>query len=195
MDLNSYSPEQVSAFWAGVTAIAALITGVIAVVTLLAIRQDSRDRTRPVIVADLLPELFTPSTSELVVQNVGQSVAKEIRVTFEPAITEEMGELVAYVARRYSRVIPTMGPGRRLSNIYAHMKPGTGLADEDVPHHLVVDISYKDAHGYAYRDRYGLTLDTLLGETNSNPSNTDEAGMRRRLVRALEETARGVNRF
>ena len=87
-----------------------------------------------------------------------------------------------------------MGPGRRLSNIYSRWR-GSGSDDltEPVPLDLKVSITYEDAHGRQYADDYELSLSTLRNETTSNPSNTDEAGMRRRKVNALEAIARGVH--
>ena len=72
-------------------------------------------RLRPIINAELLPVLLSRASSELVIQNVGLSVAKRIRVTFEPAITEDLGDIAAFLARRYSHTIPTMGPGRMIA--------------------------------------------------------------------------------
>jgi len=37
-----------------------------------------------------------------------------------------------------------------------------------------------------------LTSQTLMNETTTSPSNTDEKGIQRRLVQALEAIARGV---
>lgn len=68
----------------------------------------------------------------------------------------------------------------------------TAAFDEDVPLEVAVTISYEHSHGRKYRDMYQLTSQTLMNETTTSPSNTDEAGMQRRLVQALEAIARGV---
>jgi hypothetical protein len=192
---DNFSPDQLSAFWAGVTGVSAVITGAVAIISLRALRQDSRDRTRPVVVADLLPVVLSRTVSELVIENVGPSVAKKVRVTFEPPITEDVGTGTAFLVRRYSHIIPTMGPGRRLTNTYAiWVGDGSDNLLENVPKDVVVRISYQDAHGRNYSDDYELSLRTLRNQTSSEPSNTDSEGMRRRWVRALEEIARGVSR-
>jgi hypothetical protein len=194
MTLDSYTPAQISAFWAGVTGITAVGTGIVAVVSLLSLRRDSRDRSRPVLSAELLPLTLSQGTCELVVQNVGRSVAKNIRLTFEPPITEDMGIIAGYLARRYSHVIPTMGPGRRLTNIYGNWRgDGSDELDESIPKEVTAIFMYQDSHERAYEDRYDLTVQTLRNQTSSFPSSTDEKGMRKREVRALEAIARGVN--
>lgn len=191
--LSNFSPEQINAFWAGVTAVAAVVTGGVAIATLAALRRDSTDRTRPVVSAELLPVVLSHGTSELVIQNVGQSVAKNVNVTFDPPLSRDMGQMTAFLVNRYEKKIPTMGPKRRLSNVYSHWRgDGSHETAEPVPYAFTVKIAYQDSRGRNYEDSYDLTLDALRNETTSSPSNTDEAGMRRRLVNAVEEIARGV---
>lgn len=122
-------------------------------------------------------------------------MAKSVRVRFSPEITEDMGVLAGFLSRRYSRSIATMGPGRRLTNIYGQWT-GDGSMDltESVPRDFSVEITYEDAHGRHYFDTYELSVLALRNQTTSTPSNTDDKGMQRRLVRALEEIARGVHR-
>jgi len=191
--LNSYTPDQLTAFWTAVTGVCALVTSVVAIATLRALRVDSRDRTRPVVGVELLPIVLSRGTCELVIQNIGASVAKNILVTFDPPIRESMGVTAGYLARRYEQPIPTMGPGRRLTNVYGHRRgDGTAAFDEDVPLDIAVTVDYEDSHGRQYRDSYALTSQTLMNETTTSPSNTDEKGIQRRLVQALEAIARGV---
>lgn len=191
--LSSYTPDQLTAFWTAVTGVCAVVTSIVAIASLLAIRADSRDRTRPVVGAELLPIVLSHGTCELVIQNVGASVAKNIRVEFDPPIRAGMGKIAGYLERRYQEPIPTMGPGRRLTNVYGHRRgDGTAAFDEDVPLDVAVTIKYEDSHGRNYQDMYRLTSQTLMNETTTSPSNTDEKGMQRRLVQALEAVARGV---
>lgn len=192
--LDSYSPDQLGAFWAGVAGVMAVVTGLVAIVTLWSLRKDSRDRSRPVLSAELLPVVLSKGTSEFIVQNVGPSVAKDVKVTFDPPITEDVGQVAAFLARRYSRTIPTMSPGRRLSNIYSHwVGDGSDELAEPVPKEFAVAITYSDAHGRKYKDRYELTIQTLRNETVSWPANTDDKALVKRQVQALEAVARGVH--
>ena len=193
VNLDSYTPEQLTAFWTAVTGVCAVVTSIVAIASLRALRVDSRDRTRPVVGAELLPIVLSRGTCELAIQNIGASVAKNVRVTFDPPITEGMGVTAGYLARRYEHPIPTMGPGRRLTNVYGHRRgDGSANFDEDVPLDVSVTIAYEDSHGREYRDVYELTSQTLMNETTTSPSNTDEKGIQRRLVQALEAIARGV---
>lgn len=197
-----YTPDQLSAFWSAVEAIATVVAGTVAIVTLLALRSDSRERSRPVMSADLLPEVLTYGTSQLVVENIGLGVAKNVRVTFDPELpkyegSEADGKITPYLQRRYSQVIPTIGPGRKLSNTYAYGSRDENMGfpnAENVPVDFTIRFDYLDSKGRSYSDQYSLTLQTLMNQTTSDPSSTSEAGMAKRTIRALEAIARGVGR-
>jgi hypothetical protein len=192
---DSYTPEQVSAFWTAIGALATVVTGVVAIVTLLALRRDSRDRSRPVIAVDLVPVVLGLGESELVVENVGVGIARDVSVSFDPPIEESMGDLAAYLQRRYSRTIPTMTPGRRLANIYAIARgDGSRELSDPVPAHLSVTVTYTDTHGHHYADSFQLTTDTLFDETSSSPSSSGDEAMRKRLTKAVESIAKGLGR-
>lgn len=79
-------------FWAAVAAlggvaaaVAAIVTATIAAKTLSAMRQDSLDRSRPVMIAELRPGVLTRN-AELHITNQGLSVARNVEVTFAPPI-------------------------------------------------------------------------------------------------------------
>jgi hypothetical protein len=104
----AYTPDQYSAFWGAVEAIATVAAAAVAIITLLGLRRDSADRTRPVMVADLRPEVLSPHTSILVVSNVGQSVAKNVKTSFNPPLPElagpeAAGKVTPFLQRRYAR--------------------------------------------------------------------------------------------
>jgi len=199
--LSSYSPDQLTAFWSGVAAIATVATGVVAIMTFLAIRSDSRDRSRPVMSADLLPLALTDGSSELVITNLGQSVARRVQVTFDPPLPQLSGEarnglVTPYLRDRYLGELPVVGPGRQLRNVYSVGVPGGGddlVNDEPTPDNITVKFVYEDSHGREYRDEYPLTLNMLMNETEHFPSGGEETHGRR-TVKALEAIARSIDR-
>ncbi|WP_100482266.1 COG1361 family protein [Mycobacteroides abscessus] len=184
--------------WTAFGALATVAAAIVAIWTLVALKQDSADRTRPVILAELKPAVLTRN-SELLISNVGQSVAHNVRVEFDPPLPdpadggdeERVGVLTPFLQRRYSRTIPTWAPGMTLDNFYQ----GAGKnADEPVPDDFTVIAHYENAHGRRYEDRYTLSMGTIRDQSGSYPSNKDDAGMQRRWVQALEAIARGVGR-
>ncbi|WP_131827623.1 hypothetical protein [Mycolicibacterium fortuitum] len=182
--------------WTAFGSIATVSAAVVAIFTLVSLKQDSVDRTRPVMIAELKHAVLTQN-SELLIRNVGQSVARNVKVDFNPPLPdpadgdaeERVGVLTPFLQRRYSRVIPTFPPGMVMDNYYQGAKD-----DEPVPDDFTVTISYVDAHGRTYSDAYELTMGALRDQSGSYPANRDDAGMQRRWVKAVEAIARGVGR-
>ncbi|WP_166905936.1 hypothetical protein [Mycobacterium sp. DL440] len=182
--------------WTAFGSIATVSAAVVAIFTLVSLKQDSADRTRPVLIAELKHAVLTQN-SELLIRNVGQSVARNVKVDFDPPLPdpadgggeERVGVLTPYLQRRYSRVIPTFPPGMAMDNYYQGAND-----DEPVPDDFTVTISYVDAHGRKYTDAYELTMGTLRDQSGSYPGNRDDPGMQRRWVKALEAIARAIGR-
>ena len=192
--LQSNDWSNAATTWTAFGSIATVAAAVVAIWTLIALKQDSADRTRPVMVAKLRAAVLTHD-AEFVVTNVGQSVARNVKVDFDPPIpvlegAAAVGLGTPYLQRRYSRVIPTFPPGLVLYNSYQDAKDN----DEPTPDDFTVTINYSDTQGRTYTDGYDLTIDVLKGHAASYPGNTDDKGMRRRAIRALEAIARGVGR-
>lgn len=108
--------------WSAVAAIAAAVGAGGALWTLAEIKRDSRDRTRPMMSAELRAAVLTQNP-ELHICNRGQSVAKNIRVSFDPPLpvlegSEAEGLPTPFLQRRYGDVITTLTPGLVLDNIW-----------------------------------------------------------------------------
>ncbi|BBY98369.1 COG1361 family protein [Mycolicibacterium fallax] len=180
--------------WTAFGSLATITAAVVAIWTLVALKRDSADRTRPVILAELRAAVLTRD-AEFIVRNVGQSVARDVKVDFDPPLPVLEGDAAEglatpYLQRRYSQVIPTFPPGLALYNSYQDANDN----DEPTPDDFTATITYYDMHGHKYTDSYDLTMDVLRGHTAGYPSNTDDKGMQRREVKALEAIARGIGR-
>lgn len=206
--MQAYTPEQISAFWTGVGAVAALIAAVatvlaavVAVHTLWALKQDSQDRSRPYMSVDLRPVALSGVTGELVVSNEGATPARNVRVTFDPELpvldgTAAQGKVTPFLQRRYAKEIPVIAPRRQLINIYAVMQPGPGgepVNDEPTPANCVVTVKYEGERGREFVDEFPLTLDLLRNGTTSGPSGKEDTYPKRQ-VKALEFIAQTLHR-
>ncbi|MFT3716476.1 MAG: hypothetical protein QM774_11160 [Gordonia sp. (in: high G+C Gram-positive bacteria)] len=186
-----------STFWTAVGAIATAIAALVAIWTLFALRADSKDRTRPIVVATLQPSILTRNY-EFHVANLGQSVAKKVKVTFEPPLPLLPGSLDDNIdqfatwslQRRYARVIPTLAPGQVLDNLYQDARD----KDEPVPDSFAVVVTYIDDRNRKYVDTYELSTEVLSLQTGSYPSTDSDTGRQKRLVAAIESIARGIGR-
>ncbi|BBZ09679.1 hypothetical protein MDOR_38480 [Mycolicibacterium doricum] len=88
--------------WAAMASIATVAAAVVAIWTLIALKEDSAERTRPVMVAQLSPAVLS-STAELIVSNTGQSVAVNVDVKFNPPLPVLEGEDALNLVRRSCR--------------------------------------------------------------------------------------------
>ena len=175
--------------WAGVSAMASVVTAAVAAVTLNGSRRDSRDRSRPVVVARLRKG---PSTSHgvvyLVVSNLGVSVARQVQITFDPKLPEyemtldgQAGVVAPFIRRRYEEPIAVLAPTQSLANIY-YYSGTTGGNLENVPDELTVGVSYLDDRGRKYEDAFPLKVQDIILETQSNPGGSNDAVKRQNVA-------------
>ena len=181
--------------WSAVGAIATVVAAIGAIWTLVALKRDSRDRTRPVMSADIRPALLSRGAQELIVENVGQSVAKKVKVTFTPGLPDNQGTLTPFLKKRYANVLPTVPPRRQFTNLYFVGSPngtGTFRNTEPLPDEIRVTFTYEDSHGRDYTDSYDLKV--IWGTTSSDPSDTDALSLQKRMTKALEVIAQTLGR-
>lgn len=180
-----------SAVFAGLSALAAIVTAAIAAWALFGSRADSRARSRPVIVAELRKATLTHGTQLLVIKNYGQSVARHVVVTLDPQMPvagEDHGETqLPFIRQRYSAPIPVIAPKQALSNVYVG-----GPGEHQVPEQLRVMVSYVGDDDYKYSDTFELHTKTLGVETDSTPSDSNNRELRQ--IKAIEAVARAIDR-
>lgn len=181
----------------GIAAVAALIGIGFAVWGIVNAKRDSRDRTRPVVLAEFRLAPDSDTTFDLIVRNAGQSVARNVRVSFDPPIGEEPEDgkryMSTFLKRRYGGSIPALAPGQELSNIWwsGHAVAGReGLVSEEpTPDEVTVTIAYEDVHGRPYRDQFPLTVDTVLLTTYGVSSSSIKGTMRTMAEQSKKQAA------
>ncbi|WP_159080292.1 COG1361 family protein [Nocardia suismassiliense] len=114
------------------------------------------------------------------VTNVGPSIARNVRVSFDPPLPTHgktlagTPSLLPYLRRRYSKPIAAWPPGYTLKNEYLFRAPDSdGQPDEDgvqpntdgVPRETAIVFDYTDDDGYLYTDRTPLDPILIQGET------------------------------
>lgn len=163
----------------------ATITTTVAVRTLRQTRRDSKAKARPTISAELRAIAHTHGAQSLVIRNTGRSIAKDVRVTFNPPIPmpeNPEGLVTPTMLRRYSEPVPVMTPGMELDNLYYAAQPGpegnTMINGEPVPDTVTVRISYTSGDGDAYEDDYPLDVELLRARTFQTSSAAPEAQLK-----------------
>jgi hypothetical protein len=180
--------------WTAMGSIATVAAAVVAIWTLAAVRQDSRDRSRPVMIAEIRAGVLS-EIAELIVRNVGPSVARRVTFKFDPELpilegAAADGLTTPYLQRRYSRTVPTFGPGMVMHDVYQSANPPF----EPVPEDFTLTIDYYDAHDRHYTDSYELSVITLHDHTRTESADNDLPNLQRRTTRAVEAVARAIGR-
>lgn len=171
-----------------VTGAATIATAVVAMYALSGSRQDSRERTRPVLVASLKREPVGHGGINLILHNHGASAARDINVRFDPPLAnaDELpdSDMFRWIGLRYSRTIPLLAPGQTLSNVFR--------AGQDEIDAVTMKITYSSSEGRGYHDHFLLDPEVLLKETRSTPGDSNDRDLR--LIKAVEAVVRAVDR-
>jgi hypothetical protein len=126
----------------------------------LAEREEQRQQeiARPFVVVDFVPSLIWQNAIILVFENVGKTLAKNVRFTFEPPLESSQTGKPFELADSLivTRGVPTMPPGRRIETLFdlSHERIKTALP---MSYHVRVDS--QDAMG---RDQTPLEYDLDL---------------------------------
>lgn len=178
-----------------ISAFAAVVTAVIAIVALSSTARDSRDRSRPLVFAMFREAEFSDSAFDLVIKNFGTSAARDLTVTFEPQLTAEdrKDELTDFVAKRYDAPIPLLPPGGELTNTWwgGGMSPNGGnelINRLSTPEEVAVTVSYKGNRLRRYSDTFQLSADTIKLRTYT-VSSTSMPGRMKSITESLKSIA------
>jgi hypothetical protein len=125
------------------------------------------------VAAEFRDALPSRGTLYLVIRNYGPSVAKNVRVSFDPEIPDPAPDsaresMVPFLKSRYARAIPTLTPGTELRNVYYVGEPKDGhfVNSEPTPGRVTVSISCESADGkQKYTDSFDLDVELMQGET------------------------------
>ena len=186
--MDASTAASLSAIAAGISTLAVIVTAVVAVYALRGSRQDSRERTRPVVVASLQREPLVHGTLNLVLRNYGASAARNLHVHFDPPLPDPSSlpdsDMRKWIAHRYARPVAIFPPATSLSNVYR-----AGY-DDVAP--LTVKVAYTSGEGRTYHDHFELNPDVLMKGSEATPG--DSTPDAKRLVRAIEALVRATDR-
>lgn len=161
---------------AGMSALAAVVTALIAIVALSQTARDSRERSRPMMVAEFQLAANNDSAVDFVVRNAGPSIARSVEVTFTPAlVVPDDGDryVTPSLIRRYAAVIDTFAPGQEFRNVWwsGRDKGGPDLQNhEPTPDEVEVTITYRGIGRQIYRESFRLHVNSILMTTRSTSS-------------------------
>lgn len=138
------------------------------------------------------------NTIDLVVRNVGPSVARDVRVGFDPAITlpDDTSQLVTpFLVQRYDEAIPSVGPGQELKNVWFSGRPESGQQEmvnvEPTPDSVTIRISYRGVGRKVYHEEFPLHVNIVKMTTYSTSTDSTRGRIDsiHRSLKSLAESA------
>lgn len=187
---------------AGTGVIAVLVAVAAAIIGLRALRRsqsDARERSRPMVAAELRDVPHVDGSQALVVRNYGPTVARNLRVTFDPEIPEPEPakaheSLTPFLRRRYADSIPFLTPGQELTNIWFSGAPDPQLGWRNVeptPNPCMATLTYEGHDGNRYTEQFRLDVGVIRNETTATSSASPE-GQAKKAVEHLGSIARSL---
>jgi hypothetical protein len=143
------------------TALVALIALLAAFIQLRIAQGQRADQVRPFVVVDVQPSGAWRNILNLVVENLGLTLARDVRIHFTPPVASSSlkNDLAASVL--LTEGIPSLPPRRRLEAFFdiSHERANT-----DLPNRYDVEVTYNDAHGRPQPPlRYVIDIGYLFG--------------------------------
>jgi hypothetical protein len=161
--LAAVDPAWVRAAAAIAGVLVALVTALTGLRSLRQLRTDSRERSRPMMAAELRKPPYVHGTQLLVIRNYGPSIAHNVKVAFDPPIPEPIPQRAAesvspFITRRYAEPIPVVTPGMELINIWlsGRLEGNEWVNFEPMPPQFTVTIAYDSPDGTRYQDSFPL---------------------------------------
>lgn len=169
--------------------------------TLRQMRTDSRERSRPMVAAEVRSIPYVRWTQVLVIRNYGPSIARNVQVSFDPPIPDPLPEresrsTVPFLKKRYSNPILVLTPGMELENIYYSGRQVNEVIENREPtsDQVTVTLTYEGTDGAVYSDEFLLDVDLIRQWTYVESSSSLDGRMKdglkalRGIQKALEKS-------
>lgn len=174
--------------------LAAIFTAIIAIFALRSTASDSRERSRPIVLAFFRKSPHNESAFDLVVHNYGTSAASDIDVKFDPTFEEEQRKdhMVEALAQRYDKPVPLMPPGSEITNVWWALDftaPNrSGKNRYPTPDEALIVITYKGNRVRRYKEKIKLDTNWMKGDT-STVSSASRPGLEKQNTDSLKKIA------
>lgn len=177
------------AIWTFATFLVAVLAVVVAVGQLDAHRETQWEQSRPYVIVDFA---FRSTVLMIEVKNIGQSAARDVRLSWSPTLIAKDVHAVEAIQRNLVHgVIPYLAPGRAI-RYYMGTIP-EHLNDDSLPKRFEVTASYTDSAGRGI-DGEVMLLD--LGQWEETLADSDYENKnwneRKRQTAAIKEVTKSI---
>lgn len=187
-DLAAWTPEDWGAASGAGTLLVAIAATWIARRQLKQARQLREEEAAPFIVVDILPDPNGPWVLDLIIENTGKTMARDVRITFDPPL-QSATDMKGYEPQNWAPVrdgIKILIPGRRLHSMF---DSAMARSKSDLPRQYEVLVNYKDSHGRP-QPAISLTIDLepIYGAMTSREKGLND------LVREVEKLRKATEK-
>lgn len=157
LDPGAWEPETWTAVAAWVTVLVYVVIAVLALRQVKEARRLREEQGRPFVVVDLDVSWLI----QLTISNIGSTIARNVRIDFEPALQSTMGRPWPWEESSLFRDgIPTLPPGKRIALPFDTSIQRLG---SDLPLSYAVKVHYWGAAKTRFTDDYVLDLGPFKG--------------------------------
>lgn len=162
-DFGAWGPADWSALSAAVTAAVAVVAAAFAFLQVRHARLLREEQAQPFVVVDFESSPVWRNAIELVIENIGKTVATNVRVSFDPPLqsTQQAEGYDLSKSVLLTQGIPTMPPSKRVATMFelSHDRKDSGL-----PLTYTAKVDFADSRGKPQKSlTYVLDLNFLYG--------------------------------
>ncbi len=152
-------------------------------------RQAEKEMERPYVVASVQSSEAAAHLLDLVIENLGKTPAKNVRVRIDPPPLRGMEQagLELANAKALTEPIPLIPPGRVIRIFFDDHRDRDG---KDLPTSYVAYVAYRNSAGESWEEEYVLDLDTLRGAMFVNVHGLHDLA---RAVQSVDKTLAGAS--
>lgn len=159
--LAAWTPDHWTALGTVIYAVVAIAAAFVVWFQLREARRTREDQSRPFVVVDIQPGTAWYNAFNLVVENIGKTLAKDVHIRFDPPIATTLDQYDLAGSVILQEGIPWMPPGRRIVALFdlSHQR-----LKSDLPMRYDVTVQYSDARGKRQGPlNYVIDLSYLFG--------------------------------
>ncbi|MGU3432608.1 hypothetical protein ACNHUS_06275 [Actinomycetes bacterium M1A6_2h] len=123
------------------------------------LREQAEQERRPYVIAELVPGLHGPGSTDLVIANLGRSLARWVLVDIGPLAKRNDDDHISDALGRYLTTPKLLVPGARQRVMWHNVgNPESERSDAGVPGIVSARITYSDDGGTRYSETYELNI-------------------------------------
>lgn len=150
--LDSYTPDQLTAFAALTTAGIAFVAACVALWQVIEARRTRRETTQPFVVVGIEPSRHESTILNLVIENIGQTLATNVQFEFDPPLSSKHWTSYPQASLAHSVMLtegfPSMPPGFRVERVFEHALERNPKTDDDgFPWRFKIRVRFQDQRG------------------------------------------------